>query len=137
MAEVEKMSSIRPCDLQSVRKSLGKTQEEFSQLLGLSIRALQSYEQGWREVPVHVQKLAAMILYLDWRKENGRPEPCWKVRKCSREAKSHCNVNQFKAADVCWMVGTECPAEGDEDAKFRTQCCKCTVLRKVLSNASA
>ncbi|MEN8143025.1 MAG: helix-turn-helix transcriptional regulator, partial [Thermodesulfobacteriota bacterium] len=36
------------------RKLLNKTQKHLSELLGISIKAVHSYEQGWRKVPSHV-----------------------------------------------------------------------------------
>jgi DNA-binding XRE family transcriptional regulator len=38
------------------RKKLEKTQRQMAQLLGVSIKAVHSYEQGWRSVPVHVER---------------------------------------------------------------------------------
>ena len=34
-----------------IRKKLNKTQRELAELLGVSIKAVHSYEQGWRTVP--------------------------------------------------------------------------------------
>ncbi|MCK4792980.1 MAG: helix-turn-helix domain-containing protein, partial [Desulfobacteraceae bacterium] len=33
------------------RKKLGKTQKQLAELLGTSLKAVHSYEQGWRSVP--------------------------------------------------------------------------------------
>ncbi len=38
------------------RARLAKTQKELSELLGVSLKAVQSYEQGWRSVPVHIER---------------------------------------------------------------------------------
>ena len=38
------------------RKKLKKTQQQIANLLGKSIKAVQSYEQGWRSVPGHVER---------------------------------------------------------------------------------
>ena len=38
------------------RKKLNKTQKEIAQLLGLSVKAVHSYEQGWRNIPAHVER---------------------------------------------------------------------------------
>ncbi|MDH4317770.1 MAG: helix-turn-helix domain-containing protein, partial [Desulfobulbaceae bacterium] len=39
----------------NARAKLGKTQKELAELLGISLKAVQSYEQGWRSVPLHVE----------------------------------------------------------------------------------
>lgn len=38
------------------RKKLGKTQKQLAELLGTSLKAVHSYEQGWRSVPAHVER---------------------------------------------------------------------------------
>ncbi|MFW6216346.1 MAG: helix-turn-helix domain-containing protein [Desulfohalobiaceae bacterium] len=49
-----------------LRSRLGKTQKQLAQLLlGTSIKAVHSYEQGWRSVPVHVER---QMLFLVTRK---------------------------------------------------------------------
>ena len=40
------------------RTKLDKTQKEMSQLLGVSVKAIYSYEQGWRSIPTHVERQA-------------------------------------------------------------------------------
>lgn len=39
-----------------LRKKLNKTQKQMAQLLGVSIKAIHSYEQGWRTVPGAVER---------------------------------------------------------------------------------
>ena len=38
------------------RKVLDKTQKQLAELLGISIKAVHSYEQGWRKIPSHVER---------------------------------------------------------------------------------
>ena len=40
----------------SLRAKLGKTQKSLAELLGVSLKAVQSYEQGWRSIPIHVER---------------------------------------------------------------------------------
>jgi len=117
-------------DLRMIRDTLGKSQSEFADLLGVSTRAVQSYEQGWRPVPLYIQKLAATLLFLSWRKEGGRPSPCWKVRRCPPEKRETCPAFQFDAGDVCWLLhGTPCkePGRGEETGR-PTNCFSCPVV---------
>ena len=37
------------------RKRLSRTQKQIAVLLGTSLKAIHSYEQGWRTVPAHVR----------------------------------------------------------------------------------
>jgi DNA-binding transcriptional regulator YiaG len=54
---------IKLSDIPRVRKVLGVSQAQMAALLGISTKAVQSYEQGSRSVPAHVQRLAALLLY--------------------------------------------------------------------------
>ncbi len=40
-------------ELAKIRNYLGKTQKQMAQLLGTSLKAIKSYEQGWRNIPVY------------------------------------------------------------------------------------
>lgn len=50
-------------DFARLRASLGKSQRELAGLLGLSLKAVESYEQGWRNVPSHVERLLYFLLF--------------------------------------------------------------------------
>ncbi len=76
----------RTGDLKGIRQVLGHTQEELAGLLGISHRALQSYEQGWRPIPCRVQQTLALLLYLHYRKTAGKPPSCWRAQLRSRPA---------------------------------------------------
>jgi len=41
-----------------IRGYLGKTQKELAQTPRNSLKAIQSFEQGWRRIPVHVERQA-------------------------------------------------------------------------------
>ena len=47
----------------ALRKRLEKTQKQMAQLLGVSIKAIHSYEQGWRSIPMHVERQLYFLLY--------------------------------------------------------------------------
>ena len=44
------------------RKQLRKTQKEMASLLGTSVKAVRSYEQGWRSVSTHVERQVFFLL---------------------------------------------------------------------------
>jgi DNA-binding transcriptional regulator YiaG len=45
-----------------IRQNLNKTQKQMAQLLGTSIKAVTSYEQGWRTVPAYVEGQVFFLL---------------------------------------------------------------------------
>jgi hypothetical protein len=84
---------------------LGMTQAKMALPLGITVRALQSYEQGWRPVPHHVWEKTALLLLLDWRKENRKAaQLCWRVRGCTRQERKMCPAAAFGAGDLCWLL---------------------------------
>ena len=64
-----------PQEFIAIRKRLGKTQKELCQLLGVSLQAIHSYEQGWRVVPVHAERQILFLLALRHGLRKGKP--CW------------------------------------------------------------
>ncbi len=95
-------------EFKSYRKQLDKTQKELSQLLGTSLKAIHSYEQGWRTIPPAVER---QIYFLVSRKSNSpnSKKPCWKIKKCPVERKKQCPAWEFKSGTLCWFInGTVC-----------------------------
>ena len=116
-----------------VRKSLGLTQKEMAEVLGVSKKTIESYEQRWRATPVNVERLALLYLGCFRLAEKGKKVECWKMTKCPKERREQCVVWQVKRGDLCWMFGgTMCEGTQGNDwrAKFET-CTRCKVLRAV------
>jgi DNA-binding XRE family transcriptional regulator len=128
------MATAQLCDLKSVRQALGRSQSELAALLGVSTRAIQSYEQGWRPVPQHVQKSAALLLFLNWRKDMYALSPCWKVRQCVPAERENCPAYEFRAGELCWLItGTFCNGTKRDtwEAKI-AHCRQCVVMTRWL-----
>ncbi|HPD16408.1 MAG TPA: helix-turn-helix transcriptional regulator [Planctomycetota bacterium] len=125
--------------LRAVREQLGVSQSGLAELLGVSTRAVQSYEQGWRRVPVHVQKAAALLCYLQRRQTLGAPAPCWEVTACQPETRDACPVHQLGAGDLCWLLhGQRCPErKGGRWEKEVAVCETCPAMAGWLAGAQA
>lgn len=121
-------------ELSDFRKKLNKTQEEMAELLGTSVRAVHSYEQGWRSVPPPVER---QILFLVSRKlrDVKKPKPCWVTRKCPAERKEQCPAWEFQCGDLCWFInGTICAGTVQRDWKKKMRLCrKCKVLQPLVN----
>jgi DNA-binding XRE family transcriptional regulator len=63
-----------------IRHHLGKTQKQLAQLLGTSLQAKQSFEQGWRDISVHAERQLVFLLALK-RSHGKRGRSCWVMRK--------------------------------------------------------
>ncbi|MFH0843851.1 MAG: helix-turn-helix transcriptional regulator [Pseudomonadota bacterium] len=116
-------------DFSHFRKELGKTQKEMAELLGTSLKAVHSYEQGWRNIPVSAER---QILFLTSKKleKIKKLSPCWKVKKCPSERKKKCPAWEFKAGTMCWFInGTICAGGVQKDwGKKMSICKKCDVF---------
>jgi len=116
-------------DFVKARTKLQKTQKEMSQLLGVSVKAIYSYEQGWRSVPTHVER--QMFFLLSRMDENIKNrKPCWVMKKCPSERKKQCPAWEFQAGKLCWFItGTICEGEVHQDWKEKMKICRsCEVL---------
>jgi DNA-binding XRE family transcriptional regulator len=116
------------------RKKLGKTQKQMAQLLGTSIKAIHSYEQGWRSIPVHVER---QLYFLITRKLGGKKgvRPCWETRSCPKEQREQCPAWEFSTGDLCWFInGTICDGSVHDSWKEKMKLCHgCDVFKATFS----
>jgi hypothetical protein len=118
------------CNLKVIREALNKTQHEMAALLGVSARAVQSYEQGWRPFPPQVQKMAGLLFFLHHRKGPRKLPPCWKLRDCPPAIRDQCVAYQVQAGDLCWLItGNACLGKRYKSWNAKLAECKnCPVL---------
>lgn len=116
-------------EFHSLRKKLQKTQKQMSQLLGTSLKAIQSFEQGWRKVPVHVER---QVLFLQALKRGVSEEvrPCWDIRGCPPQTLQTCPAWEFHVGNLCWFInGTVCHGKVQESWSKKMKICrKCAVF---------
>jgi len=113
-----------------IRKKLAKTQKEIATLLGVSLKAVCSYEQGWRTIPGHIER---QLLFLLSRKNRQVQKNCWELRNCPEEKKKKCPAWEFKSGKFCWFIsGTICDntTHATLDKKLKI-CRKCVVMKNI------
>jgi len=115
------------------RKALGKTQKEMAELAGTSLKAIHSYEQGWRNIPPNVERQILFLFFKKKEKEQ-KPRPCWKIKKCTPEQKQKCPAWEFGAGKLCWFInGTICEGKARKNWKEKMKICKkCEVFLPML-----
>jgi hypothetical protein len=122
-------------NFKDVRSRLAKTQKELAQLLGTSIKAIHSYEQGWRKIPHHVER---QLLFLVSRVINGdKPnDKCWDLMKCPATKQSTCPAREFQSGDLCWFInGTKCHGKAHDSWESKMEACRnCDVFIKFFEN---
>ena len=116
-----------------LRKKLGKTQKQMAQLLGVSIKAVHSYEQGWRSIPAHAER-QMLFLISNKRGDSQVNKPCWVTKKCPPKKKKECPAWEFKSGKLCWFInGTICDGIVYKDWKEKMKSCRsCEVFANVL-----
>jgi hypothetical protein len=112
---------------------LEKTQRQMAQLLGVSIKAVHSYEQGWRSVPVHVER-QIFFLMSRLKKNTQSKMSCWDKKNCPPEKKERCPAWEFQAGDLCWFIcGTICDGNVHKNWKDKMKLCRtCQVMKSML-----
>lgn len=116
-----------------IRSRLGKSQAEMAHLLGISCKAMQSFEQGWRRVPVHVERQLLFLLCLEQRPVQGS-EPCWEARNCPPGIREKCVAWELQAGHLCWFVtGTMCEGRPRSSWQEKMELCQqCRVFSSVV-----
>lgn len=115
-----------------LRAKLGKTQKVLAVLLGVSLKAVQSYEQGWRPIPIHVERQLYFLLVNQRGSGHSRRQDCWTLKKCGR--KKECPAWEFQAGHLCWFLsGTRCKCTEDKTWKDKIAICReCEALTSLL-----
>ncbi len=119
-------------ELSTLRRRLGKSQKELAQLLGTSLKAVQSFEQGWRNIPVYIERQLFFLLAM--KKYQRESRPCWVIKKCPVEVKEKCPAWEFQSGHLCWFInGTICHGEVQESWEHKMKMCrKCKVFQLIV-----
>jgi len=122
-------------NFKAVRSRLAKTQKEMAQLLGISIKAIHSYEQGWRKIPHHAER---QMLFLLSRVvgERQNKKKCWDINQCPESKQATCPAWEFKSGDLCWFInGTKCSGKAHNSWENKMEECRtCEVFLTFFKN---
>ena len=114
-----------------IRESLGKSQ--LAHLLCISTKSVQSFEQGWRNVPVNIERQLLYLLSIKRAMEKDT-KPCWEIKNCPAGWRNNCAAWDLKAGYTCWFInGTFC--EGIEQKDWHEKikvCCQCEVFQLLI-----
>jgi len=116
--------------LAEIRHYLGKTQAEMAHLLGTSLKAVQSFEQGWRKIPPHAERQALFFLS---RKNGKEQKSCWEIQGCPQDRMSKCPAWEFQSGDLCWFInGTMCQGTANKTWEEKMERCRsCRVFASI------
>ena len=118
-----------------LRNRLGKTQRQMAQLLGTSEKAIQGYEQGWRKVPMHVER-QVLFLVSRLREKKKDLKPCWVIKNCPPKRKKQCPAWEFRSGRLCWFInGTICECKVQKNWHEKMKMCRsCEVFSTFFSH---
>jgi len=119
-----------------IRARLDKTQKQLSQLLGISIKAVHSYEQGWRKIPHHVERQLLFLYSRIFLTENQARIMCWDFLDCPEARQKNCPAREFNAGDLCWFInGTQCSGKiHDTWQEKMADCRTCKVFNQFFTS---
>lgn len=118
-----------------LRRLLGRSQRELADVLGISVKAVESYEQGWRRVPANVERILYFLLFKLNEEALRDAAPCWVATKCQDASRARCVAALTKEGHFCWFfTGKLCSAahEGKADG-----CYSCAVFARLLELVDA
>ena len=135
MTSTDQPQPERKETVRNIRAILGSTQAELAAALGLSEKAVQSYEQGWRKTPVRVMMQLLMLLAIHRRMDD---TPCWEVVDCPREKRDACPSHSMGEGRFCWFIAPKyCrPPEADDNEDV-IPCLRCPVIQRLLRGETA
>ena len=121
-------------EFKKVRRYLDKTQSQLAELLCVSPKAVQSFEQGWRRITADTERQLLFLLYCKTHKNN-MVSPCWEVRKCPSVNKEKCAAWEYQFGNYCWFItGTFCNGESQGSWEKKTELCRrCDVFKSMLA----
>lgn len=118
-------------NFKDIRAKLNKTQKELAYLLGVSIKAIHSYEQGWRKIPHHVERQLLFLFSRAILKDEKNMDKCWDILNCPEKKQKSCPAWEFQAGDLCWFInGTKCSGATHESWEEKMDECRtCKVFK--------
>ncbi len=120
-------------EFSNTRHYLGKSQVQMARLLGISPRAVQSFDQGWRKVPISIERQMLFLLSMK-AMPISRIHPCWQKKGCDLKTRRKCPAWEFQAGHLCWFInGTICGGKNQENWNKKMQLCRqCEVFKPLI-----
>ena len=122
-------------DIRAIRERLGLTQSDLAALLGFSVRAIQSCEQGWRNPSPSLERMALLLLIARRQGEEFGRLACWDTIACPAASRERCIASSTRQGHLCWFLtgNLSCvqkPLENWEAKK--ALCLACPFFQKLL-----
>lgn len=122
---------MEKAEFSKIRKKLGKTQKQLAALLGMSLKTIHSYEQGWRSIPAHIERQLFFLL-INQRQRHNQLAPCWEQKECDQ--KEDCPAWEFQSGHLCWFLcGTLCECTSESTYREKVNVCRsCNIFQSLI-----
>lgn len=121
-------------DVAAIREELGVSQAMLASMVGVSVRAIQSYEQGWRRPSELVERMLLLLIIVHRNGPFIGKLRCWEVKGCSPGVREKCAAYISRQGHLCWfLTGTLC--EGHKMAGWANKlrgCSQCAFMHRLL-----
>lgn len=95
--------------VREIRAEMGLSQSELAGLVGIGIRAIQSYEQEWRQPSEMVERMLLLLLVAYRNGAEFSRTRCWEQKECSPNVRERCIAYLTRQGHLCWfLTGTMC-----------------------------
>lgn len=130
------MHEVHWPDVRAAREELGLSQKEMATFLGVSIRTVQSCEQGWRHLSPALERTLLVLLIISRRRGHLGEYVCWEEMQCQPARREQCFAFQSKQGHLCWfLTGRQCACCGCHDWKSKKSICmQCKFFRRLVGD---
>lgn len=128
--------SLANLNIRRIRSRTHLTQRQFAAAPGISLRALHSYEQGWRPPPTAVQRLLLLLWIIHRNGRRVNSVKCWELKDCGADCRRRCVAYLSGQGHLCWLLtGTVCEGRPkDSWSEKRLLCAKCKVMAQLMGD---
>ena len=106
-----------------IRKKLNRTQQSMGELLCVSKKTIESYEQGLRNIPDNMSRITYYLLFKLNMEHLDDSELCWNKNKCSMAAREKCIAWAAQEGFFCWFLNLKTCCTKQIDPKSSSETC--------------
>ena len=125
--------------VQEIRAEMGLSQSELAGLAGISTRAIQSYEQEWRQPSELVERILLLLVVAHRHGSRLSGFRCWEQNECSPGVREKCIAYVTGQGHLCWfLTGTMCEGQRQESWSDKLRLClDCSFMQGLLRPVKA
>jgi len=120
--------------VREIRAEMGLSQSELAGLAGISSRAIQSYEQEWRQPSEMVERMLLLLLLAHRHGAGLSRFCCWERKKCAPDVRERCIAYVTRQGHLCWfLTGTMCEGRRQKSWSDKLRLClDCGFMQRLL-----